>query len=323
MTSKKILFSKPSWPSDDKFWIFWNKTNQILKTQFSEYKLDYSAIAPGLSGNLTTKRLVPIKSKEYDLFIACHIQSAYPKCLDYKMAYLPSLFYLGNDGYAGFSNLVNKDLADKSTPQDVCNEFYSKRILPVAHSTKYAHKNATPIEKNIPQRFIFIPMQVQNDTVMTLAKTTTEEMIIRATSAAKWLNLPVVIKFHPFGKRHCKVQQRVDAFIQQNRGFVFKSVGDVRQLLNRSIATFVINSGVGFESLLTLDKPTFTFGTSDYAQATYFNYETNDIVKAINAGIDKDHITRVLYNWWQYIIDMNDPLHTSKIEAKIRQALNK
>lgn len=322
MTKKnKIFLSKPLWPKEDKFWNFWYILNAIVLNEFKSYKTLAYNTSPGLAGKTVTERIVRLQSAQYDLFIAYHLLKRMTKCIDYKMAYFPSTFYFDNGGYAGFSEICSQNLLSKIPDKRISDAFYENRILPLISETKYDLHNIAKIENNIPDQFIFLPLQVQNDTVMGLAEITTNNMIGIALETASSLGLPVVIKAHPKSQKKCRVFAYCKDLAQTYPSKIFISNGDIRDLLDKSTAIFVVNSGTGFEGLIRM-KPVFTYGKSDYQQATYHNYRSIvDITNAINNGINQEKIKVFLYNWWQHIIDIRDPDHYFKIKNKIENRL--
>lgn len=325
--TNKITIIKPSWPTGS--WSTtiesWKKMCSVVQTEFgSSYSINHFPVSHGLSGVKTTQKHILSNVNHRDLFIAYHLNSNYPKTIDYKPAYYESLWYFDNNGYGGFGDIAKKDLllnVDNTIDYD---SFYTSRIEHLARHTKYNLDNRKSVESNIPSSdFLFVALQVENDSVMSLKSIDSYEMIQRVYEASKELDLPVVVKFHPKGPNRHKIQLKIKEMTTHNpsKKGLYISDGDVKELLNRCKAVFVINSGVGFEGLIRL-KPVYTFGKSDYTQAAYHNYTTPEIISSINAVHDKNKLKQFLYYWWQEIIDFNHDSYYDKIKSKVLDKLN-
>lgn len=313
----KILITKPTWPVNEEYCKYWNLLREFFSSEYSNFKLIEFPVSPGLSGKLSVERLIRNHQNNYDLIVAHHIDKRFAKCIDFKPAYLKSLWYFGNNGYSGFSNLGNIDFLSKTVDDEsVYDEFYQTRIKRYTTHTKYDRDNKSKVEENIPKDILFIPLQVENDTVMALKHITTMGMISRVMSASRSLQIPIVIKFHPKSPKTAPYRRAIEELVKAHSSYMYISNGDVRDLIDRSQAIFVINSGVGFEGLLKL-KRVFTFGKSDYHQATHYNYEIPEIINAFNTSVDEMKIKKVLYHWWQEIIDFNIDGHEEKIKEKL------
>jgi hypothetical protein len=258
----------------------------------------------GLEG---TKQFVrEMGKKRYDLYIAHHPRNNFRNTIDYKMAYYNNLWYFGTNGYSGFSDMAKILPKGSAEEYDIakCKSHYDKFVKPLISTTKYSHANNQEIESFIPERFLFVATQCEDDTVMSLKAISTGKMIENAVMVAKELDVPVVVKFHPFAKK----DNRVISYIRklQKRKFpIYVTEANIQRIFERTIATFVINSGVGFESAIRF-IPTFTFGKSDYWQIAPYNQNIHSIVKKIHSGVDPNMTMGYLNEWWSHIVDMNN-----------------
>lgn len=242
-----------------------------------------------------------------------HLKYSIDKVIDFKTAYYPNLWYFDNNGYSGFSDLHKMKIVDHDI--NVCKNHFKNYVEPLMNTTKYENKNKGTIEKHIPKNFILVACQVERDTVMKFKKISTVDMIKRASEVGEQMGLPVVVKRHPYGKRDAKME----TIVRKNKN-IFFTESNIRDLIERSSAVFVINSGVGFESLIRM-KPVFTFGKSDYNQVTFDDYSTDQIVEQMSKPIDEDMIYRYFYQWWSNIIDINQPSFEKDINNKIKNKL--
>lgn len=248
-----------------------------------------------------------------------HTERGGKNIIDFKCAYLNNLWYFNAGGYSGYTSIENL-----TQPHDLStiNEFYERVIAPASKHTKFQgynsknhnHINIREVESYIPDMFILVALQVENDTAMKLKHIETDSMIRIACAVGKRMNLPVVVKKHPLGSSVGRVPVAVDTMIREST--IVVTTANIVHLLNRAKAVFVINSGVGFEAGMKL-KPVITFGKNDYSPATLYNPSSiNEIVEYVMTD-QSDKIKTVLYNWWNAsnIIDINDSNHLMKMES--------
>ena len=267
-------------------------------------------------------RVVYDKKCEHDLRLEHHVRKETPATIDYKQNYLSPFFYFGAGGYSGWARrIVNADLTQ--TDNRSINEterIYQERIKSLHGESRFKQPN--PVEDKIPNRFLLVATQVENDTVMNLKFVETREMIDRAFAVAKQIGLPLVIKNHPLEKRNFSVIRYSKSMADRHES-VFRSEGDISELISRSYGVFVINSGVGFEALCHL-KPVFTFGKSDYHQATFENFSPRQIVNVLESQlINRDFLLKnFLANYLDQIVDVRYPDESrQKIVNKVKSKI--
>lgn len=317
----KVILSRPGWPTEDPFWKFWNLLHEYVKQKYSkECVVEVFRVSPGLSGKKQIERYIVENKNHCNLIFAHHIDKRFEKSIDYKMSYFPELFYFGNEGYNAFSNICNKDLLSKDLGQKTYDSFYDQRISKCINQTKYFNDNTSSIEKNIPDKFLFIPLQVENDTVMKHKSIQTTQLIDHAIRVSKQLGVPLVVKTHPKAPKNNNVIRGVRSIINQNSN-CFISNGDVRQLLDRSIGVMTISSGVGFEALIRF-KHVFTYGKCDYQQISNPNSTITQVCKILNQPVNENLTKQFLYHWWEEIVDTEDENLFQKFDIKIQRWLN-
>jgi hypothetical protein len=317
---KKVVLTKPNWPKNDPFWNFWNLLNEFVQNRYSkDFEFITHSISPGLSGKKQTERYIVQNHEQCNLIFAHHIDKRLHKAIDYKMSYLPDLFYFANEGYNAFSNICNKDLLSVNFGENTYNDFYANRIENTIEQTKYVHDNTNAVEKDIPKEFLFVPLQVENDTVMKLKNIPTQRLIDHAIEVSKRLDVPLVIKAHPKAPKNNNVLRAVNRRILSEKN-CFMSNGDVRQLLDRSVGIITISSGVGFEALLRL-KHVFTYGKCDYQQIANPNATVDKVCEVLNSPVNEALTKQFLYHWWQEIVDIQDKDLFQKFETKINKWL--
>jgi len=318
----RIVITRPRWPRDDHFWKFWSRLNNLVQTEYCDrYHVETYDVAPGLAGKRVTEHYIRRYHESFALCLAHHIENPLPNAIDYKMSYYPNLFYFANGGYNGFSNICDIDLLNETDlPAEVYDTFYTERICPRLGNTKYAEANNTRRDARIPTDYILIPLQVENDTVMALKTIDTIQMIQRAAFVANNLGIPIVIKVHPKSPKRHPLCEYIEQLDKQFTNVIVTSA-DIRKLLDKATAIFVINSGVGFEAMCRF-KPVFTFGRCDYQQNTFQNLDGYQIINALKTPVDPAQTKRFLYNWWSHVSDLYDPDWQAKIKSCIDKHLD-
>lgn len=314
-TKKKIVFVNPCFGKFNELMTDFSKF--MLSTLWKQaYNSNYYVISiRGNSGlNAQTVRFMHQQQKKYDLMFMHHAEKQYyPNVVDFKLAYFPNLWYFNNKGYAGFSDIVKRDLLIDHDETKL-NLFYENEVKTWIRGTKYLmHQTHQP---TLPPKYLFIPLQVEKDTVMKLANISSNEMCERVIAAANVLNIPVIIKIHPVSSSNCKNRRLAQSLVKQYKNVIISSA-DIRPLISNTTGVFCINSGVGFEAMCNL-KPVFTFGVSDYTQGTFYNCTAAEIVEHLNKPLNIRRLKTVIFNWSQHVINLN---YKEKEEHKILQVI--
>jgi capsular polysaccharide export protein len=117
--------------------------------------------------------------------------------------------------------------------------------------------------KLLPNRFIFAPLQVHDDSQVVLYSPWVR-------SIEEWLHLlaetcptdvSVVIKWHPADRRRVSYRRTMHRVLETRPDFVFVSELDAKRLIDQCLGVVTINSTVGFEALLH-HKPVISAGHS-------------------------------------------------------------
>jgi capsular polysaccharide export protein len=120
----------------------------------------------------------------------------------------------------------------------------------------------------LPERFVFFPLQVKNDSQLTIhsplygnrldAAITDLEQAVRELDPA----LSLVVKLHPADLKKTDYDPVARAF----PGVIWVGAGAVRALLERATCVVTVNSTVGIEAML-FGKPVVTLGDNFYVRA--------------------------------------------------------
>lgn len=315
MRKRSALISRPNWPKHFEGYQLIDDIKSILN-ELEYANIDIVDVPAGTRGAHYFHKHKG-KCPMYDLYIAHHPQNNSPNIIDFMQAYYSTVWYFDAGGYAAFNDFADKDIIDREVSDEVCKEFYDQSIVPLKTTTKYQQQNQVALESNIPEQFLFIATQVENDSVMRLKTKSTTDIIKGAAGVAKKMDLPLVIKQHPMTRKGRAIRDAI--YLVRSHGVkVYESSADIRQLIERAVAIFVVNSGVGFESLVNL-KPVFTYGKADYNQCANFNItDLDQIIDKINNPKPKEEYYRFFYSFWQQnILDMNHPEYKKKMKRII------
>lgn len=320
---KNIILEKPvSWIESNTTGhyvnVFYNNLLQILKSYNLNIKIIdvFYAIDGGLKYNRT-----PEFDNSDTLYISYHTYGIIIKNLfRIKENYLPGFFSIDPKGYSGFSELADLDFDFllKNINYTSAKIFIEsiKNDLIKNNSSKYSQNKFTT--NNIPKNAIFFPLQVQNDTVMELTGFNFYDLI---DSVCKNISYPIIIKPHPYSIDIEKLMNKLENISSKHKNIII-SQASVHQILASCECCMTINSGVGFEALIH-NKPTITFGKSDYAYVSYNcdnKKDINDtlINKCITNHNEEKNIKFLYYYLKNYCVYYTDTL---ALKNKIKNEL--
>lgn len=190
-----------------------------------------------------------------------------PNVFRMKEAPIRPHYSIDTAGYAGWSEIAtgaryHQRVADydlsaaRSTLESFRTQFRQSRV------SKYPQSDKSP--DRLPDRFVFLPLQVQNDSVSSLSLFSGLELLAAAATEAKRLRVPLVVKRHPLCRSYA-VESSLQMLARDNR-FVTVSAANVHDLIERSRSVITVNSGVGMESLIH-GKAVYCAGHSEWAAA--------------------------------------------------------
>ena len=164
---------------------------------------------------------------------------------------------------------------------------------------------ATYVEKNVskyvqateneplPDRFVFVPMQVSTDIVADLAYVDADTMLLTVVEHYRGTETKVVVKRHPYCRSF-----RVQALLQRlaAAGDIILTRNSVHDLLAQCERVITVNSGVGLEALLH-SKSVITTGKCDYAYASQMATSVGELSKLLRSHgpLDFVHSRRLLW----------------------------
>lgn len=216
--------------------------------------------------------------------------------LHFKETDRRSLFSFDQQGYAGWSkfghlskNEMQLDAVDGATASSFFNT--DREAMIATRGTKYEQND---IVEKLPEKYIFVGLQVIGDAVQSLAYASPFDMLDEVVSTAKALNLQVVVKRHP----SCRAPQ-IAKYLADHAADLVLSTGNIHDIIPRAEAVCVINSGVGAESLI-YEKPVYVFGKSDYMGACFVCEHPGDFQRLFRIGARRLELPDLHKFWYLY-----------------------
>lgn len=252
----------------------------------SDIAFIYTTIADSLnkynvSYNVVGKILVHGEINLEKPYFSYHTISNDEKGFHFKEYDRPHCFSFDRSGYSGWSSAAEIKMDDNVlnrldlTTSKLFFEKDADFVLSKGISKYRQDKNE---DSNLPEKFIFVALQIDGDAVQSLAYCDTLEMLDEVISVCSKLGMPLVVKRHPY----CK-SPRISEYLKKmldNKG-VFLARGNIHKLIAKSTAVCVINSAVGSEALLH-KKIVYSFGRSEYMGATIVCEKKGDFEEKFN-----------------------------------------
>ena len=250
-------------------------------------------------------------------YISHHTKSDREGGLHIKVTDLPSCFSFDTRGYSGWSRFaqtpleeLNLDRIDLATAREFVRAM-QQRIIG-GNVSKYQQVDAGATIQ-LPDRYVFLGLQVIDDAVQALAKVPMLEMLAEVAATCRQHGLSLVVKRHP----RCgssEVSRALAAGLKAN-DFIL-SDASIHDLIARSCAVCVVNSSVGAEALLH-GKPVYVFGESEYQHVCYrirAKGEFNQRFKPDELPVSPDDLTRYLYILrTEYAVDATNTAAAEKV----------
>lgn len=199
--------------------------------------------------------------------------------LNFKESALPGYFKFDREGFSGWEQVRESDLAPSATPEEIERVYRNLYATYVeGRRTKYPQENAD--EAPLPDRFILVTLQVPDDTVMSLAEVETSAWLEALVNRSRETGTSLVIKAHPMDKSTV-TQRRLEA-LKASGACVFVSQAPIHDLLEAADVLVTVNSGVGIEALLNM-TPVITLGKSEYLAVSWPAATLEELEAALDA----------------------------------------
>lgn len=251
-----------------------------------------------------------VRPKPDMLSIAYHTICKHPNVINIKGSDLPNYLYFDRSGYAGWSELADRDELNLSDiDADEAQRFFEseqKRILE-GNISKYPQA-AIQDDEHLPDRYVFVALQTRIDKVQELAYVPMLTMLDWVVERFAGTGIKVVVKRHP-DCADAMVAERLMTYSQ--RGNITISNASIHAVIEKCEAVFTVNSGVGCEALIHR-KHVFLFGKSDYRFVCHSIKSRKELLSAtwplIHSGrqpqLDLDTLRRFIF-WYRnrYLIN--------------------
>jgi capsular polysaccharide export protein len=182
-----------------------------------------------------------------------------------------------------------------------------KELIP--RKPRNAKKFAALKKEPLPERFIFVPFQVDYDTQILLFSPwikNMEDLFFTMHNIAKKLHINIVFKEHPSSR---KEYPHLHKIAKESEFLQFANAYPTQELIEKSEAVVTVNSSVGVESLLFYKK-VITLGDAFYnidgiVKHANSDKELEDILSSLqNWHVDRKLIENFLkYLYWDYLIE--------------------
>jgi hypothetical protein len=296
------------------------QTNQLfcasLIAQLSRYGIPLYLYTVPVGADFCTRQ-----PRRGEIIFSYHSVGFTPNVFRIKEAPIRPFYSIDPAGYAGWSEIARRSLyhagVDKLSIADARRTIASCRNeFCISRKSKYPQK--TESSGKLPERFVFLPLQVLNDSVSNLSFFSGLELLAAAAAQAEQLRLHLVVKRHPFC-RSFAVESLLRVLSEKNEFFAV-SDDNVHDLIERCHSVVTVNSGVGMEALIH-GKPVYCTGQSEWAAAA-IRLESLDGVR--QAFSDQFHRTSayqekllafLLSEYWV------DPKDQKRIDRRLKECL--
>jgi capsular polysaccharide export protein len=219
-----------------------------------------------------------------------------------------------------------------SVPRDITfyQNYSHHKMLPthlIPRKVKNPKKFSHSLQKELPEKYIFVPFQVDYDTQIMLFSpwiTNMRELFTLLEEIAQKVNLNFVFKEHPSSKKdypdlHKKIIKSSNLYFANNHS--------TQELIQKSDAVLTINSSVGIESLL-FQKKVLVLGEAFYkiegiTIGINSKEELLNTLKILDKVQIDFHIVEnfLKYLYFDYLIEGNfkeyNPRQIQRIEEKL------
>lgn len=280
--------------------------------------LDKHGISYSVRSRLRTHGVVNLPTP----FFAYHTVSDTDVGLHFKETDRPSLFSFDRRGYAGwskFSAMTLSELHSADVAPQVARDFFEQEKQRVigGNLSKYRQADVSDVEE-LPEKFIFVALQLIGDAVSQLAYLNLFEMLDEVIRTAETQGLSVVVKRHPL----CTTPE-VSHYLGElvSKGTVRQVYSSIHAIIPKAEAVCVINSGVGAEALLH-EKPVYVFGRADYMAGCFVCKEPGDFSNQFAPGKSRLSPDELRTFWYllrnSYAVNLRDrDSATTEIETRV------
>jgi hypothetical protein len=298
--------------------------NPAVAVPHQQFVANLFGVFADLNATVKVKQKTPgddfVPRQTESILFSYHSVGKSPNVWRVKEGPLPYYFSFDSEGYSGWSAFAKSPDTLERARQIPLNEAHAV-LRKVREETfdRGVSKYPQPASKavDLPEQYIFFPLQVTADLVLRLARLNTVDVLNAAADMARARGAHLVLKRHPF----C-VDEDLARRLNELKESPWITVTDasVHQCIANATAVLCCNSGVGLEALMG-GKPVYNFGDSDYRPAAEQIATIKDVEKVFDLETTISHEEReqflALY-FTDYCFDARDSF---QIAAKITKAM--
>lgn len=249
--------------------------------------------------------------------LSFHTCGTAPGVIHFKPADLPGYAVIDPGGYSGWSTLARLQLIDLDLPSPIEAEaFYQQHWREVVLGNISKYTQAAPGIPSLPDRYVFVPLQVATDRTQQLARIPMMTMLDMVIARFIDTDVKVVVKRHP-KCRNTEVAARIDQLTAN--GTILLRDDSIHTLISGAEAVFTVNSGVGSEAMVHL-KPIYLFGEADYNLAAHRisnEDDLNRLTAEFSPALPETQMKQFLcYYRTRYLVDVEDGSRLSSAIAE-------
>ncbi|MGO2018228.1 capsular polysaccharide export protein, LipB/KpsS family [Psychrobacter sp.] len=243
-----------------------------------------------------------------------------PNWLHVQESTLAGRCSVDTQGFAGYSKMANDfskieeytSNIDQSTLDENFNYLYQEYV--VNNVSKYHQNEKAFVSEG---EYVFVALQVLTDIVADIAFFDGIQMLKTIAEYYKNTATKVVVKRHPYCNS-LSMQVLIETLVSE--GSIVVSDASIHNIIENAKAVFVVNSGVGFESLMHL-KPVVVCGQCDYAYAVSNQVKTpTELLRCLetdNFSVNEKKVKKLLY----YYANIYNP-KLEKLPALLKEWIN-
>jgi capsular polysaccharide biosynthesis protein len=258
--------------------------------------------------------------------LSYHTTGATSQTLHFKEADLPEYFLLDEEGYAGWSSMARRTIDQLPLNEyrmDEVEDFFSKARNRIITSNYSMYAQPSHVSNPLPDRYVFVALQVATDTVQALAWVSMFEMVEMVWKRFASSGYAVVVKRHPL----CR-DVRVSSLLERlsNSGSIVLREDSIHRLTANAEAVISVNSSVGSEAAIHL-KPIYCFGASEYGAIAHNIHNESQFFETtspIRPAVSSETMKRFVFyyrNKWLIDISQSARLEAAIAEKVIQPAL--
>ena len=184
-------------------------------------------------------------------------------CLYYMQTVFPELFTIDPKGWGGGSKFseTHKGVIEMCPPDPSAFLRYRKRIA--QNRSKFKQPDLPGIPSNIPEKYIFVPLQLPHDETILYHSDVTVPRFVE--NLCRWseksTDIHIVFKGHPVNIASMEPLKKIISGYPSTTTYV-EDVS-IHPLMENCEMVYIINSGTGMEAMLHR-KPVVAFGRAEY-----------------------------------------------------------